>query len=136
MTQGYIELAVAKYFQVNGRETVERFRPIAAACILGLAIGWWLLNFEVPAPAAEQPLLGTNYENPLWALLIGAALNLVLWTVLICSSARRLHDADKSGWFALICFIPIVNLAFVLWLCFENGNAGPNRFGQGNNQNG
>lgn len=135
MTQGYVEFDITRHWQVDGRETVDRFRAIAAVCITGLVIGWWLLNLQVPAAAAEQPLFGTNYKHPLWALVIGAALNIVLWTVLICSSARRLHDADKSGWFALICFIPIVNLAFVLWLCFVNGDAGPNRFGEGT-QNG
>lgn len=135
MNQDQPKFGVSRFFQVDRRETVERFRPIVAVCIVGLAIGWWLLNLQIPAPAAEQPLLGTNYDNLLWALLAGAALNLVLWTVLICSSVRRLHDADKSGWFALVCFIPAVNLAFVLWLCLLNGSAGANRFGEGN-QNG
>lgn len=42
---------------------------------------------------------------------------------------RRLHDLDKSGWFALLLCVPVVNILFSLYtLCFK-GTEGPNRFG-------
>jgi uncharacterized membrane protein YhaH (DUF805 family) len=42
---------------------------------------------------------------------------------------KRLHDLDKSGWFLLILFIPIIGLLMVIYLLFFPGTPGPNRFG-------
>ena len=47
----------------------------------------------------------------------------------IAVSVRRLHDLDKSGWFLLLAFIPLVGtIILVVWACQE-GTPGPNRFG-------
>jgi uncharacterized membrane protein YhaH (DUF805 family) len=44
--------------------------------------------------------------------------------------AKRWHDRDKSGWWVLICFVPLIG---VLWTLLANGllrgTKGPNRFG-------
>ncbi|MGI3898903.1 MAG: DUF805 domain-containing protein [Janthinobacterium lividum] len=43
-------------------------------------------------------------------------------------SARRSHDLDRSGWLALIGFVPLVGFAMLLvWA--GAGTRGPNRFG-------
>jgi uncharacterized membrane protein YhaH (DUF805 family) len=42
---------------------------------------------------------------------------------------RRLHDIDRSGWWWLIAFIPLVGaILLIVWLC-TRGTPGPNRFG-------
>jgi uncharacterized membrane protein YhaH (DUF805 family) len=42
---------------------------------------------------------------------------------------RRLHDIDRSAWWWLILFIPIVGaILMIVWLC-QRGTDGPNRFG-------
>jgi uncharacterized membrane protein YhaH (DUF805 family) len=42
---------------------------------------------------------------------------------------RRLHDVDKSGWFFLIYFIPLVGpIVFIVFMA-KRGTEGPNRFG-------
>gem|GEM_PF-2471221 len=43
--------------------------------------------------------------------------------------ARRFHDLNRSGWWSLLFFIPIVNLFVGLYLLFKKGTKGPNRFG-------
>jgi uncharacterized membrane protein YhaH (DUF805 family) len=44
-------------------------------------------------------------------------------------SVRRLHDLDKSGWFVLLAFVPLVgSIILVIWFCMR-GTAGSNRFG-------
>ena len=42
---------------------------------------------------------------------------------------RRLHDLDKTGWWLLLGFVPLINLAFALYLIFVEGTRGPNRYG-------
>lgn len=42
---------------------------------------------------------------------------------------RRLHDTDRSGWWVLIGFVPLLGAVMLLiWHCTP-GTVGPNRFG-------
>ena len=47
---------------------------------------------------------------------------------LLALQVRRLHDTGKSGWWFLLPAVPVVNLAYVVWL-FQKGDEGENRFG-------
>jgi uncharacterized membrane protein YhaH (DUF805 family) len=58
----------------------------------------------------------------------------VLWglAVIVPSIAvqvRRFHDQDKSGWWALINFVPYVGSLIVLVFMLMDGTAGPNKYG-------
>ena len=46
----------------------------------------------------------------------------------IAVGVRRLHDTNKSGWFMLLCFVPIISLVLLVFMCFD-GDAGPNQYG-------
>jgi len=41
---------------------------------------------------------------------------------------RRLHDLDKSGWWCLNAFIPIIGILIIYWFA-QRGTEGANRFG-------
>ena len=41
---------------------------------------------------------------------------------------RRLHDADKSGWWVLLGFVPLGGLILLVFCCMD-GTKGENRFG-------
>jgi uncharacterized membrane protein YhaH (DUF805 family) len=47
----------------------------------------------------------------------------------IIISIKRYHDRNKSGWWYLISFVPIVNIYFVVELFFLAGTPGTNRYG-------
>ncbi len=42
---------------------------------------------------------------------------------------RRLHDIDKSGWWILIGFIPLIGIIILLLWFVRRGSEGPNLFG-------
>ena len=44
-------------------------------------------------------------------------------------SVRRLHDTDRSGWWILIAFIPLIGAIVLLVFFVLDGTAGTNRFG-------
>jgi uncharacterized membrane protein YhaH (DUF805 family) len=44
-------------------------------------------------------------------------------------AARRLHDINKSGWWQLILFIPILGALVLLFFLVSKGTDGENRFG-------
>ena len=47
----------------------------------------------------------------------------------IAVSVRRLHDTDRSGWWFLISFIPLIGgIVLLVFLCLDS-SPGQNRFG-------
>lgn len=42
---------------------------------------------------------------------------------------RRLHDVEKSGWFAFIMLIPLVGIIWLIVLLATEGTQGPNKYG-------
>ena len=47
---------------------------------------------------------------------------------LLAVSVRRLHDSDRTGWFVLLLFVPLINLFCLALLCLP-GTPGSNRYG-------
>ena len=47
------------------------------------------------------------------------------WAVAV----RRLHDIDRSGWWVLLTFVPIVGWIVLLVFAVQDGTRGANRFG-------
>lgn len=75
-----------------------------------------------------------------WSYLMVFVISLLFsWTVIaplacvipmIAVSVRRLHDIGKSGWYYLLCLIPIVGfVVLIIWFCQE-GNIGRNEYGE------
>lgn len=44
-------------------------------------------------------------------------------------AVRRLHDSDRSGWWLLIAFFPIIGSIVLIIFFIMGGTRGPNRFG-------
>lgn len=61
-------------------------------------------------------------------LLRGILIILWIWTVLAIH-VKRWHDLDKSGWWVLVEFVPIIGFWALVELGFLKGTDGPNRFG-------
>jgi len=53
----------------------------------------------------------------------------LLFTCLIINTIKRLHDTGQSAQKAVLLFIPVVNIFFILTLCYQKGDAKINRFG-------
>ena len=47
---------------------------------------------------------------------------------MIAIQFRRLHDTNKNGWWWLLLPMPVINLAYLVWL-IDDGDRGQNRFG-------
>lgn len=91
---------------------------------------WWfaLAYFIVLAAAAiVDGVIGMTFGGlggPLYALVfIGG------FVPSLAVAVRRLHDLDKSGWWYLIVFVPLVGgIVLLVWFCTQ-GISGPNRYG-------
>ncbi len=81
------------------------------------------------------PLIAlTNFFSPplgTFILIAGYALSIPIAYVNIVLHIRRFHDRDKSGWWVLVGFIPIIGPLWLLVECgFLRGTVGANRFGE------
>ena len=67
-------------------------------------------------------------SNPVGAIIILAAAITGTW-ISLALQVKRWHDLDQSGWWALIGFVPYVNIIVLIVLGFIKGTEGANRFG-------
>lgn len=49
---------------------------------------------------------------------------------ILIASVNRFHDMNKSGWFVLLLFLPIINLWILLWLIIWNWTKWKNSYGE------
>jgi uncharacterized membrane protein YhaH (DUF805 family) len=85
---------------------------------------WYFLLF--------QALLGVVAAVVSMAIdsnVLSILVDLALFLPSLAVGVRRLHDIDKSGWWLLLGFIPVIGWVMLfIWACTK-GSLGPNRFG-------
>lgn len=77
-----------------------------------------------------------SFADAFLGLYIGAGVgtlstivSLAFLTPGIMLGIRRLHDLDRTGWWILIGFVPLVGSIVLLVFFVQSGTDGPNRFG-------
>jgi uncharacterized membrane protein YhaH (DUF805 family) len=83
---------------------------------------WWWSLFSVIAPLALQAV---SYN-------LASAFTIATFLPGIAVGARRLHDTDRSGWWQMLYFLPIIGWIFLIIWCAEDGK--PNRYSDGGTQ--
>ena len=108
-------------FRTDGR--LNRLRYIKYMIMLAIVSG--LSTFVM---SSMLTFFTGNHESPvimlvtlMWALIAGAG-NVMLMI-------RRLHDLDKTGYFAILAIIPVIGFIFSIYLFCAKGTDGYNRYG-------
>jgi uncharacterized membrane protein YhaH (DUF805 family) len=112
------EVGSGALFSFEGRIDTGTFWKIAVLNFVGVVIAGAAtatLHHGGPRSAVSWIASGLVYGVGLW---MGAA-----------TQAKRWHDMDKSGWLALLQFVPLVNFIAFLYLGFNEGTRGPNQYG-------
>ena len=112
----YLE-ALRKYATFEGRARRKEY--------------WFFILFNVLAVVVLgiiDVVLGTSSKETGLGLLSGLYLLAVLLPALAVT-VRRLHDTDRSGWWILINFIPVIGAFVLLIFTLLDGTPGSNRFG-------
>ena len=63
-----------------------------------------------------------NIITWIWAAVAGVG-NVMLMI-------RRLHDLDKTGWFAILAIIPVLGFILSIYLFCAKGTEGANKYGE------
>ena len=69
-------------------------------------------------------------DGVLGIALISSLYSLFVLIPNLSISFRRLHDVDKSAWWLLISFVPVVGVIVLLVFSVMPGTVGANRYGQ------
>lgn len=124
-------MTIGQWFSFQGRIGRKTWwlgyvLPLVGLSIVATAldVGLGFVTVEDAAPA-DGYAVETRGIGPFGLL----SLVPMLWGGL-AGQVKRWHDRDKSGWFVLVSFIPLIGAIWVLVeLGFLRGTAGPNRFG-------
>jgi uncharacterized membrane protein YhaH (DUF805 family) len=122
-------LPLKRYFDFKGRSRRKEFWMFVlfgiiagvAATIVDASLGYGSVSSSV----------GDGSAN--FAFESNGPVVIIVWLALLIPSiacaVRRLHDTDRSGWWLLLIFIPIIGwIVLIVFYCLD-GTSGTNRFG-------
>ncbi|MDR5736673.1 MULTISPECIES: DUF805 domain-containing protein [unclassified Caballeronia] len=89
---------------------------------------WYAYLFSMVFGTALMVLSGVAKDSLIaLAIIVIVAIAMILPGIAV--TVRRLHDTDRSGWSALISFVPVIGgIMILIWTC-SRGTIGVNRFG-------
>jgi len=111
-------LPLKKYAQFEGRSRRKEYW-------LWVLFIWLVMIVLSTLDAA----MGTTTPGTYYGMLSGIFALLILIPN-IAVGVRRLHDTDRTGWWLLIIFVPLIGAIWLLVLMVLDGTAGPNQYGE------
>ncbi len=103
--QESIKQCFQKYADFNGRASKSEY--------------WWFFLFCFAGAMIIEFIAGS----------LSLAFSLITLLPSLAVGARRLHDINKSGWFQLIWFIPVLGWIFMIYLLIQAGDSETNQYG-------
>lgn len=92
---------------------------------------WYFVLFNIIiclVLAVIDGVTGTLYVQEGIGLL-GGIYTLAILIPGLAVSVRRLHDTDRSGWWLLIAFVPLIGAVVLLVFVVQDGTLGENYYG-------
>ncbi len=112
-----VKSGFVRYFDFVGRSSrSEYWWWTLFVFITGLVIGAIEFSLGLGTTSAYGPLSGL--------------LSLLTFIPGLAVLVRRLHDVDRSGWWVLIIFVPLIGFVLLIYWMVIHGTHGPNRFGE------
>lgn len=90
---------------------------------------WWFVLFTFLVYVGAGLMAGMLALSPDDADTLFGLAFLALLLPGLAVTVRRLHDTDRSGWWVLISFVPLVGPILMLIFLTSEGTRGLNRFG-------
>jgi uncharacterized membrane protein YhaH (DUF805 family) len=108
-----IAICLNRYFQFSGRAPRAEY--------------WYFVLFTTLVG------VGAGFVDGFWfgsqVKVFGLIVNCALFVPSLAVWTRRMHDLDRTGWWWLLIFLPIIGwLILLVWVCTA-GTRGPNRYG-------
>lgn len=88
-----------------------------------------LFNTLITVALAMIDLWTGTYDEDVGLGLLSGLYAVAMIVPSIAVTVRRLHDTDRSGWWYLLLFIPVIGALVILVFMLLDGTPGSNRFG-------
>ena len=111
-------MPLKRYAQFNGRASRSEFWLFQLFIVI-VSIPLYVLGFVAGYTGSQALALASTG--------LGLVVGLILTLPSLAVTMRRLHDTDRSGWWLLLGFVPIVSLVLVVFMLLP-GTPGGNRF--------
>jgi uncharacterized membrane protein YhaH (DUF805 family) len=94
---------------------------------------WWWALFAflvgILATVLDAVIFPGSTRSGSYFGIVSGITTLALFLPYLAVTVRRLHDTDRSGWWLLIAFIPLIGAIVLLIFLASSGELGVNRFG-------
>jgi uncharacterized membrane protein YhaH (DUF805 family) len=88
-----------------------------------------LVNTLVAVALAMVDINTGTFDEDVGLGLLSGLYAVVMLLPSIAVTVRRLHDTDRSGWWYLLVFVPVIGGLVILVFMLLDGTPGSNRFG-------
>ncbi|GGE90359.1 DUF805 domain-containing protein [Stappia taiwanensis] len=96
--------------------------------LFAIPLSIWLQTLDFDAGVTQVDLADFVDSNPLMPFML-----LALQWVELALVIKRLQDRGLTGFLAILVFVPLFNILFIIALGFLPGTPGPNAYGPGPN---
>ena len=114
----------AVWFSFSGRINRKTYWLKGILLPIGIIVGLFLAG-------AAADMFSQVAGDILWYLVLAAFLAFIVTSLAV--SVKRLHDRNRTGWWILTTYIPVVGIIVGIWffveLGFLKGDSWPNRYG-------
>lgn len=120
-----IKTVLSKYVDFTGRARRSEYWWFVLFFMIGNLVLGMVDSFLFGTTVVTDTSVSASTDTPILSGIFGLAMLLPS----IAVGVRRLHDIDKSGWWLLVSFIPLIGaIVLIVWFA-TGGTRGPNRFG-------
>ena len=121
------ELYQPSIFSFSGR--IGRLRYLAYSFSMVILMMVVMMVVMMAMGAGFGATTATNGNMPIIGIVFSGFLGIAIFVLAIMFVKRRLNDLNRSGWWFLLNFIPIVSLILAIYLMLFPGTEGTNSFG-------
>ena len=90
---------------------------------------WVLFRFSIMSLAISLDIVTGTFFLPLLVGLTSGIVGTATLLPSLCVGVRRMHDINKSGWYILLVFIPVVGWWVLLKWTLKRGDEKNNLYG-------
>jgi len=97
--QESVKVCLTKYADFNGRASRSEY--------------WWFFLFIIVVSVATS----------MFSHALSGLFSLATLLPSIAAASRRLHDTNRSGWWQLICLVPVIGLVVLIVFLAQEGSS-------------
>ena len=126
---GWIDAAVNFLFDTKGRVSRWQFRFMRLAMVV-IGFGVYQVALQTTADLRTALAAGGGLGLPVTEMIaVYLTLGLTFWCNIVVT-IKRWHDLDKSAWWVLLGFVPVIGWIWQIVQCAAvAGTPGVNRYG-------